>query len=31
MIVVTSDKALRAAMQAEGMNFFVPKQVIRTE
>lgn len=31
MIVVTSDKALRAAMQAEGMSFFVPKQVIRTE
>ena len=31
MIVVTSDKALRAAMQAEGMSFCVPKQVIRTE
>lgn len=31
MIVVTSDKALRAAMQAEGMSFFVPKQAIRTE
>lgn len=30
MYVVTSDKALRAAMEAEGMKFIVPEKSICT-